>query len=62
MMKKFRDGQSIGYEAPRNSNRHPRHWFHCREIIVSEATGRRIVTIYNHEIHGAKDGKSQQTV
>ena len=59
MMKKFRDGQSIGYAAPRNSNRHPRLWLHCREMIVSEDMARRIVTVHNDEVHGVKNDNQQ---
>lgn len=56
MMKMFRDGQNnIVYAAPRNSNKHPT-WLclHSREMIVSEDTGRKIVTAHNNEIHDAK--------
>ena len=63
MMKMFRDGQNnIVYAAPKNSNKHATWlWLHSRETIVPEATGRRILTIHNDEIHGAKDAIRKQT-
>jgi hypothetical protein len=61
MMKMFKDGQNnIVYAAPRNSNKHATwRWLHCREIIVSEVTGRRILTLDNGEVHGVKNGDQQ---
>ncbi len=57
MMKMFRDWQNnIVYAAPRNTNKHATwRWLHSRETTVSEATGRRIVTLYNDEIHGVRN-------
>lgn len=57
-MKLAEDRYSFEFKDPKisfNSPGHPRRWFHCREVIVSDDAGNRIVTIYNHEIHGAKD-------
>lgn len=38
-----------------NNPGHPRRWMHCREVIVPEGAGGRIVTLYNDEVHGVKD-------
>lgn len=57
MMKLFRDGQNkIVYAASRNTNKHATwRWLHSRETTVSEATGRRILTLDNDEIHGVRN-------
>jgi hypothetical protein len=61
-MKLAKDNYSYRWEDPKtsfNSPGHPRRWFHCREVIVSEGTGGRIVTVYNDEVHGVKNGNQQ---
>ena len=63
-MKLATDRYSFEFKDPKtsfNSPGHPRRWFHCREVIVPEGAGGRIVTIYNHEIHGAKNAIHKQT-
>jgi hypothetical protein len=62
MMKLVKD--SFEWRDPKttfNSPNHPRRWFHCREVIMPEGAGGRIVTVYNHEIHGAKNAIHKQT-
>lgn len=61
MMKMFRDGQNkIVYAASRNSNKHATWlWLRSRETTVSEATGRRILTLHNDEVHGVKNDDQQ---
>lgn len=56
MMRKFRDEQNnIGYVTLRDFSRRPRLWLHSREMVVSEDTGRKIVTVHNDEVHGVRN-------
>lgn len=60
-MKLAKDQHSFVWEDPKtflNSPDHPRHWFHCREVIVSEGAGGRIVTLHNDKVHGVKDERT----
>ena len=61
-MKLAKDNYSFRWEDPKtsfNSPGHPRRWFHCREVIVSEDAGSRIVTVHNDKVHGVKNDDQQ---
>jgi hypothetical protein len=63
-MKLAKDRYSFEFKDPKtsfNSPGHPRRWFHCREVIVPEGAGGRIVTVYNEERQGEKDAIRKQT-
>lgn len=61
-MKLAKDNYSFEWRDPKtsfNSPGHPRRWFHCREVIMSEGAGGRIVTVHNDVVHGVKNGNQQ---